>query len=414
MELTQYDMFAYQILHYLVVKQNYQIVRVEQHQDDLWLMNARQELYPVIRISSKSNAGTLSDTEYIRNVHRLILNLIHREGPIMIFNTNPESTPIHNEVMTQIRITPNQISNQEITKTFKDIDHILHHVDDYQSELAVLTKEVEEIQLKRQDDLLKKSKTKKVPKVTIAVIMLCIVYTILTLICGYLLNNTSVAAVVSGAYYKMNVVAAHEYWRLLTAGFLHEQPITLLVNMYAFYSIGKYSEQIFTKGQYILILLISIIAGNVFVLIGDTNSIVYGISGGVCGIFGAYIAVLLAHGTIRHPLVRLTFINLIWSILLVVLFSNISVYALLGSFLCGALLGLLFDTALHWTQMKTHVKIAGCIAVTILGYMVVTKDRVDATTNNLDDKIINVYRHTSMNWYADYLSRCYQKQYRME
>lgn len=414
MELTQYDMFAYQILHYLVVKQNYQIVRVEQHQDDLWLMNARQELYPVIRISSKSNAGTLSDTEYIRNVHRLILNLIHREGPIMIFNTNPESTPIDNEMMTQIRITPNQISNHEITKTFKDIDHILHHVDDYQNELAILTKEVEEIQLKRQSELLKKAKAKKIPKATIGVMMFCMIYTIFALICEYLLKDASVATIVSGGFYKMNVVAAHEYWRLLTAGFLHEQPLILLLNMYALYSIGKYSEPLFTKIQFILILLLSIIVGNIFVLIGSTTNIVDGISGGICGIFGAYMAVLLTHGSIRHPLVKLSLINSIWSILITVLFSSISVYALIGSFLCGALLGLMFDKALHWAQIKLHVKIAGCIAVILLGYMVVTNDHVGVINKSLNHKIINVYRHTSMDWYADYLTKCYQKQYRME
>lgn len=414
MELTQYDIFAYQILHYLVVKQNYQIVRVQQHQDDLWLMNAKQERFPVIRISSKSNAGTLSDTEYIRNVHRLILNLIHREGPIMIFNTNPDSTPIENEIMTQIRITPDEISNQEITKTFKDIDHILHDVDDYQAEFATLSKEVEEIQLHRQNELFKKTKAQKIPKITIGFMIFSGIYSLLVVGFTLLLRNTAVAAVVSGAFYKMNIVAAHEYWRLISAGFLHIEPLSLLVNLYGLYSIGKYSEQIFTKLQFVVIFLVSMIVGNIFLLIGGTNVIAGGLSGSILGLFGAYMSILISHRTIHHPLVKLSLFNIGWSVFLVMLFSNISILGLMGSLVSGILLGLMFDTNSRWAQMKIHIKIAGSIALLSLGYMGFMVKRVDPLEYDLDTNIIDVYRHTSMNWYADYLQRSYQTQYRME
>ena len=36
MQISEYDLFAYQLLHYLVVQQHYRIVRVQQHKDDLW------------------------------------------------------------------------------------------------------------------------------------------------------------------------------------------------------------------------------------------------------------------------------------------------------------------------------------------------------------------------------------------
>lgn len=414
MELTQYDIFAYQILHYLVVKQNYQIVRVQQHQDDLWLMNARQERFPVIRISSKSNAGTLSDTEYIRNVHRLILNLIHREGPIMIFNTNPDSTPIDNEVMTQIRITPSEISNEEITKVFKDIDHILHDVDDYRNELAFLSKEVEEIQLKRQSDLLKKTEAKKLPKITIGIMIFSAIYSLLAIGLTLYLQDTAVAAVILGAFYKMNIVAAHEYWRIISAGFLHIEPMSLIVNLYALYSIGKYCEQLFTKLQFLVIMFIAMIVGNVFLLIGEVNVVAGGLSGSIFGLFGAYMTVLIAHRTIRHPLVKLSLFNIFWAMILVVLFSNISVFGLIGSIVSGVLLGLMFDTNSRWIHMKIHVKIAGSIALLLLGYMGIMVRHVDPLSTELNTNIIYVYRHAGMNWYADYLQRSYQKQYRME
>ena len=87
MQISEYDLFAYQLLHYLVVQQHYRIVRVQQHKDDLWLMNENHQVYPVIRISSSGNAGTFADTDYVRNVHRIILNLMHREGPMLIYQS---------------------------------------------------------------------------------------------------------------------------------------------------------------------------------------------------------------------------------------------------------------------------------------------------------------------------------------
>ena len=50
MQISEYDLFAYQLLHYLVVQQHYRIVRVQQHKEDLWLMNENHKVYPVIRI----------------------------------------------------------------------------------------------------------------------------------------------------------------------------------------------------------------------------------------------------------------------------------------------------------------------------------------------------------------------------
>ena len=114
MDITIYDLYTMQLLHYLITQYDYTVVKVQQHNEDIWLMNARSQDYPVLRICNKENACTLSDTDYIRNVHRLILNLIHREGPVMILNVHPDSAPIENPLLTQIRITKDQVSNPSL------------------------------------------------------------------------------------------------------------------------------------------------------------------------------------------------------------------------------------------------------------------------------------------------------------
>lgn len=414
MELNQYDLYAYQILHYLVIQKQYQVVRVEQCKDDLWVMNALQDKYPVIRISSKSNAGTLSDTDYIRNVHRLILNLIHREGPMMILNTNPDSLPIENDTLTQVRITQDAVSDEGLLATFAELGSIIHSVEDPQQELIQLSKEVEEAQLKRRKELLDRTAKKRVPKLTIAVILLCVVYALAALVLTVLIQDINIATIAAGGYYKMNVVAAHEYFRLVTSGFLHTDMISLCFNMYALYLIGKYVEQLFTKGEYLLILLTSIIVGNLCMLIGSPNGIGMGIGGGIFGLTGAYLCILIKNGTIRHPVVKLSLMPILIAAFFTMLLPGISIQGHIGALASGVLLGILLDKHGRYVQLRRHAGIAGTIFLAGLLFLGFSVQRVEPLAPEVDGRIVAVYHNTPMEAYGKYLERCYQAQYEKE
>ena len=222
MQISEYDLFAYQLLHYLVVQQHYRIVRVQQHKDDLWLMNENHQVYPVIRISSSGNAGTFADTDYVRNVHRIILNLMHREGPMLILNTNPQSSPVHNAFLTQICITPSALSEPQLTSVFHGIDRVVHRVADPDKESSTLMAQVEEAELKQQQDFIKKARKKSIPRCTVAIMAICTIFLVLEYLLAYLDGNMESAIVAVGGYYKMSIVAAHEYWRILSGGFVQD------------------------------------------------------------------------------------------------------------------------------------------------------------------------------------------------
>ncbi|MCB6603064.1 rhomboid family intramembrane serine protease, partial [Erysipelatoclostridium ramosum] len=81
--------------------------------------------------------------------------------------------------------------------------------------------QVEEAELKQQQDFIKKARKKSIPRCTIAMMAVCTVLLILEYTLAYLGGSMEGAIVAVGGFYKMSIVAAHEYWRILSGGFVH-------------------------------------------------------------------------------------------------------------------------------------------------------------------------------------------------
>jgi membrane associated rhomboid family serine protease len=86
-------------------------------------------------------------------------------------------------------------------------------------------------------------------------------------------------------------LAAGEWWRLVTAMFLHAGLIHLAFNMYALYLFGGPLEEILGRGRFILLYLVSGLAGSAGAILLNPEAATVGASGAVFGIFGA-VAVL--------------------------------------------------------------------------------------------------------------------------
>ncbi len=89
-------------------------------------------------------------------------------------------------------------------------------------------------------------------------------------------------------------VASGEYWRLLTAAFLHAGLLHIAVNMFSLYQIGPALERQLGRSRFIAVYLISALGSSVAVyFFAPSNQLVVGASGAVFGIFGA--AIVLWH-----------------------------------------------------------------------------------------------------------------------
>lgn len=84
------------------------------------------------------------------------------------------------------------------------------------------------------------------------------------------------------------VTLQHEYWRMLTSMFLHGGFLHLLFNMWALWVLGDYVESILGHVKYLLLYLISGLAGSVLVIVASPDyAVTVGASGAIFGIFGA-------------------------------------------------------------------------------------------------------------------------------
>ena len=150
-------------------------------------------------------------------------------------------------------------------------------------------------------------------------------------------DSTITNSILIGAFYKPFVLAG-EYWRLLTAGFVHVDMWHLAMNMMALFSLGKIFEPLLGVRRYLLILIPSIIVGSLFVLSSPENSFVVGLSGGIYGLLAAYVTLILRTGGWRMPPVRAALMNMLFINLLLNFLPNISVHAHLGGFVTGLII----------------------------------------------------------------------------
>src|SRR4029077_21207971 len=82
-------------------------------------------------------------------------------------------------------------------------------------------------------------------------------------------------------------VANGEWWRLITAAFLHYGPVHLGLNMLSLYFVGSILEQIVGRWRYLLLYFVSGLAGSAGALILSPNSPTAGASGAIFGVLGA-------------------------------------------------------------------------------------------------------------------------------
>ncbi len=83
------------------------------------------------------------------------------------------------------------------------------------------------------------------------------------------------------------LVAAGDWWRLITAAFLHYGPLHLGMNMLALWLFGAAVEQVLGRGRYLLLYFVSGLAGSAGALLLSPESLTVGASGAIFGILGA-------------------------------------------------------------------------------------------------------------------------------
>ncbi len=157
------------------------------------------------------------------------------------------------------------------------------------------------------------------------------------------------------------LVADGEWWRLITAGFLHIGPLHIASNMFALWVLGRDLENVLGRGRFLALYMISLIGGSAAVMIFNSpNQPVAGASGAVFGLMGALLVVLLRAKQPVGQVVGLIAINVVISQLV----PGISLTAHIGGLVVGALCAAVLAYAPE--RNRTVVQAAALTGLTVV------------------------------------------------
>jgi membrane associated rhomboid family serine protease len=150
-------------------------------------------------------------------------------------------------------------------------------------------------------------------------------------------------------------VAGGDYWRLLTAAFLHVGILHIAFNMYALYLFGPFVERALGTTRFVIAYMTMAISSSVFVYwLTDPQVATIGASGAVFGLFGLALVLLIRLRQDVRGLLVLLALNAFIS-----LQGNISWQGHLGGFVTGVLLGAALAYAPRERRTAVHVAAFG-------------------------------------------------------
>jgi membrane associated rhomboid family serine protease len=100
----------------------------------------------------------------------------------------------------------------------------------------------------------------------------------------------------NGALYGPAIAHAHEYWRLITSGFLHAGLIHIGFNMYLLYILGTLLEPAIGRTRFLVLYFTALLGGSLCALAINPNSLTVGASGAVFGLMGGAVVTMRARG----------------------------------------------------------------------------------------------------------------------
>ncbi len=190
------------------------------------------------------------------------------------------------------------------------------------------------------------------------------------------------------------LVVHGQWWRLLSATFVHVTLLHIALNMWCLWNLGVFGEPLLGRRGLICVYMLTGITGNMFSLawavMSGSYSIVAGASGAVFGIAGILIVLLSNRGlslpweelkALRRQVIFFAVINLAIGIgpQLLGVFSSrlgrIDNTAHIGGFVCGLALGLplfpkMMSGRVSYRHRQTQTFIVTALVLCLIGYAI--------------------------------------------
>jgi membrane associated rhomboid family serine protease len=156
-------------------------------------------------------------------------------------------------------------------------------------------------------------------------------------------------------------IAEGEYYRLLTAGFLHAGPFHLLFNMLALWILGSMIEPALGRWRFGLVYFVSLLCGSFGALLLSPDSLTVGASGAVFGLMAGAAVLARNRGFSLMESGLGLWIGL--NLLITFTIPNISIGGHLGGLVGGAIAALALVDLRERLRVPDYVPALFCVAL---------------------------------------------------
>ena len=400
---NQKQIWALQLLRYFVVSKGYTQVRfidttTKQEDQDIWLANQASNKYVVIHITARQAASSIMSNDQNTLLQaRSIINILKKSGKTLNICFDESNVSAEGDEMDYISVYPNCPMNDGLLAEFPGLNSVCFNVDDPAEEQKKLLKEINDYALKHNNVKQRKrrelwnsiSTTFKIVAPICILLYLCI--NIAPLILHYEVSSWSI---VFGAYYKAFIVILNEWYRLFTSGFVHISLLHLLCNLSALLNISKVVEDRLGTFKTMLVLVISIIAGNLAVFMGNGNILCVGLSGGLYGLMAVTFIIYWKEGYFKYPNFVRSIMSVIYINLLMNFMPNVSVLSHVGGFIAGVFLGFILTSSDKALKVNTAI----CLIIILigLGYFSWRNCTLDTYYYLTDKEVADIFKNVGL------------------
>ena len=184
---------------------------------------------------------------------------------------------------------------------------------------------------------------------------------------GNLLDIDGLTLLNFGAKYTP-VIALGQWWRLVTAGFLHGGLLHIAMNSWAMFDLGAQVDELYGTSRMLVIYFISSVCG-FFASAIWSPVLSVGASAALCGLIGAMIAVGMKSRSVYGAMIRQVYIRwLVW-ILIFSLLPRVDMAAHVGGLVGGFLVAWIAGAgerryASPWTERLWRLAAVFCLVLT--------------------------------------------------
>ena len=348
--VNELDEKVMKLLHFFIAEQGYNPIVLHGAQNEIWLENLDSD-YKIVRIVSnyihndeQFDFDLFKTNQIMKKIKRKTLTFNLKTLSIFlnmgdnVFELKDGNFNFGNIDCAKINDVEDLKKYNFITDVFPNINVATNFKEKGMELFMKITKDINKA---NEDSSVKAEEIfkKKTPIITYLLILINVIVFAITYIYGSGIEPNVLVkfgGLISTSNYSFNLS------RIFTSMFLHVSIVHLILNMYSLYVLGSQLESFYGKFKFLIIYLVSGIAGNLLTLpLLQSNVVSVGASGAIFGLmgsllyFGYHYRVYL--GTvIKSQIIPLIVLNLLIGFLV----TSINNFAHIGGLVGGILISM--------------------------------------------------------------------------